>query len=628
MSSYVKELETRNIKSFKKYIKSIRFPYFKKLIKNTEINFDFPFTVLVGPNGSGKSSTLQALYGCPRGKNVSDFWFSTSLDPIKEGDGGRNRFIYKYKPTGYSSDIEVIKQRIKRKAKNTRPEDPDYWETARPSVKDGMEKMPIYSDRHSEFRSETRWKAVDKNVVYIDFRAELSSFDKFFYFGTFEKRQSIKSKQDFIRHRSKALSSHIAHDLGFPQTWHCRTTKSIINLDENELRWVNRILGKSYIGAKIVTHDLYNNDGYSIIFTNSDECYTEAVAGSGEVSVVNCVVKVLKANKNSLILLDEPEVSLHPGAQTELRNLLLSAIQKNGHQVILSTHSEHFVQGLPHNAIKLFQHSNSEDRYEVLNECSPQQAFIRLGASVSNKKKIYVEDELAQSLVEEAIKEIDAELLQSYNVIPYPGGASTIINNLLIQFLIDQHSNNDIALLDGDMIKSIHRNQLAIYQARVDSHELYVKQRSEEIPTSLYSEIDNILANQIKGIEKDIKLPLDGGNASNTEQKIEFKLKILDLYHDKFHFMNVDTPEEFIWKIAQGDRPTNIDALKEDLNTGPYKERFKKATILNLGKAYTSSKTIYDLQTAFLQKRDTDHPLWIEFKEQLTKVLCIEKIQI
>lgn len=628
MSEIIDELARRNIRSFEQYIKQIRFPFFKKLKLHTEIKFDYPFTVLVGPNGSGKSSTLQALYGCPNGKNVSDFWFSTSLDPIEEGGDERNRFIYKYKPKGYSSDVEVIKQRTKRNATQNRLEDPDYWETARPSIKDGMAKMPEFLSGQESYRNETRWKAVEKNVVYIDFRAELSAFDKFFYFGTFEKRQSIRSKQDFIRHRSKALSTHIDYCSSYPQLWHSRTTSSVIKLTDDELLWVNRILGKSYIAAKIINHDLYNNDGYSIVFTNSDKRYTEAVAGSGEVSVVNCVVKVLKASRNSLILLDEPEVSLHPGAQIELRNLLLSSIRQYGHQVVLSTHSEHFVHGLPNNAVKLFQYSAIESRYEVLNECSPQQAFLRLGVNSFHKKKIYVEDKLAQVLVEEAIKEIDSELLQSFHVIPYPGGAATIVDNLLVQFLIDLDTNNDIVILDGDMISSVYQESSHLYSERLEAGDVFIKRRSSDIPLNLHCEIDSILSEQIKGISGNIKLPLNGGNSNNERQKIDFKLKILDLYHDKFYCMNVDTPEELIWEVADGDRPTNINAIKDDISSGKFKERFEMATISNVGEENTNSITIYNLQIAFLQKRNVDHPLWVEFKSMLVNILDVERVNI
>lgn len=53
---------------YKQYIEYIRYPFFRNLVENTRIDFDFPITFLVGKNGGGKSSTLQSLYGCPQGK--------------------------------------------------------------------------------------------------------------------------------------------------------------------------------------------------------------------------------------------------------------------------------------------------------------------------------------------------------------------------------------------------------------------------------------------------------------------------------------------------------------------------------------------------------------------------------
>lgn len=617
----IRKLSLRNTNSFPNYIRQIRFPFFKKLKKNSEINFDFPFTVLVGPNGSGKSSTLQALYGCPAKKNVAHYWFSTAIDPIKESGDEAHRYIYKYKPSRYPNEIEIIQLRRKRES------DPDYWETARPRRTDGMAAMPKYDAKHEHLRNQTRWKKMVKNVVYIDFRAELSAFDKFFYFGTYAKSESIDSPQDFLRYRSGKLKKHINEFNGIPLYWHSRTTKAIDNLTDEELEWTNRILGKHYTNAKIVTHNFFNNDGYSIIFTNNDDSYSEAVAGSGEVSVVNCVVKVLRAPAQSLILLDEPEVSLHPGAQIELRRLLLSSAQQNSCQVVMSTHSEHFVQHLPSNAVKLYQHEEATNTYSILNECSPEQAFIRLGSSLHNssKKKVYVEDELAKNLLIEAISEIDKESLKSFEVIPYPGGADTMLANLLVHFAASEGTTDDIVLLDGDMRKSVPNDQTKLFEQELASSNFVVKRHSSEIPESLYNDLDDILKSQIGIRGNSFKLPLNGGNASNDEQEIQFKLRILDIYHEKFNFMNVDTPEEFIWGIAKGDDFMNIEAIKSHFTHPSYKDRFVALTKSMHG-GQSDSRRILDQQIIFLHKRDKEHPDWVKFKKIVQELLSLQPI--
>ena len=54
--------------------------------------------------------------------------------------------------------------------------------------------------------------------------------------------------------------------------------------------------------------------------------YTEAFAGSGESRIILMVDEVLNAEAKSLILLDEPEINLHPGAQIRLKRFLLEQI--------------------------------------------------------------------------------------------------------------------------------------------------------------------------------------------------------------------------------------------------------------------------------------------------------------
>lgn len=60
--------------------------------------------------------------------------------------------------------------------------------------------------------------------------------------------------------------------------------------------------------------------------------YSEANAGSGEIAVVQLVRRIEKARDYSLVLLDEPEVSLHPGAQENLKEYLLEAIKTKNYK--------------------------------------------------------------------------------------------------------------------------------------------------------------------------------------------------------------------------------------------------------------------------------------------------------
>lgn len=163
---------------FNNYIEYIVFPHYKNLEQNSRIELKFPMTILVEKNGSGKSSTLHAFYGAPKGYSLGEYWFSTDIDPIiEDNDKERNRYFYGYRENSRSEIKEVRKSRIKRSKSDVKKADLDYWETTRPSISDGM--IPV-KDKNM------RNSPVEKDVIYVDFRGELSSFDKYFYF--FEPR--------------------------------------------------------------------------------------------------------------------------------------------------------------------------------------------------------------------------------------------------------------------------------------------------------------------------------------------------------------------------------------------------------------------------------------------------------
>ena len=54
--------------------------------------------------------------------------------------------------------------------------------------------------------------------------------------------------------------------------------------------------------------------------------FCEYNAGSGEFLVANIIDQILCAKKESVVLIDEPEVSLHPGAQKRLLKVILKSI--------------------------------------------------------------------------------------------------------------------------------------------------------------------------------------------------------------------------------------------------------------------------------------------------------------
>ncbi len=358
----------------------------------------------MGQNGCGKSSVLHAIQGAPANKSVGNFWFSTNLDPIKESRGKPSCFIYEYYNEDAKKFVEVIKLRVKydKVINGRRRINPDYWEPKRASVEYGM-LIPQEINKKPEPGSlaSKRWEVPKINVEYLDFRSELSAFDQYFYFGEQPKNLlRYNSKQDrlrsWVKHQlTPILTGKRKHS--FKRNKKKFNTKPFVDLTVNEVLIISDILGKNYTGCRMVKHSIFGTAGYSVQFISKERSYTEAFAGSGEMAVVRVVNTIENAEINSLILLDEPEVSLHPGAQKKLRDYLLSVCKEKKLQIVLSTHSPVFLEGLPEKAIKVFI-PNSEGKFRVVGNVSVNDAFVQIGQTIFDKKLVIVEDAAAKSL--------------------------------------------------------------------------------------------------------------------------------------------------------------------------------------------------------------------------------------
>lgn len=404
---------------------SIRFPYYRNIELDSKLEFKFPLTVFTGPNGCGKSSVLQALYGAPEGKSVGRYWFSTDVDPISDTlDGKRPTFVYEY-IARKGEVLQPVKTRIKKKFSDkllvelgrqdsTDDElilDPNYWEPSRPLSWAGM--VP----------RDTRDPSVKRKVVYLHFRTQLSAFESAFYGNgrpTTARREYLRRKS---RHLKSALEGGAAHN---PRG--VKQSKRPREVSGQAIAEVNQIVGKEYVKATIVEHKLF---GYywaeSVRFELADATYSDAFAGSGESAILRLVVALQRCATGALIVLDEPEISLHPEAQREMLRLLLIYAVKKNLQIFMATHSSHFLSGLPEEAIFVFQRCPS-GRFAARN-CPPDLAMFSIGHKM-HRKTIVVEDRLAKSLVEQVLRGIDPGVAHLADVVVVPGGATSVLTAL------------------------------------------------------------------------------------------------------------------------------------------------------------------------------------------------------
>ncbi len=575
--------------SFKDYITDIHFPYYKGLIKDASIEFKFPLTVLVGENGCGKSSVLQALENVVDGKSLSQRWFSTSVDPIP--DGKRPCFWYSYYSAEAENIVQILNTRIKKKLKDG-SENPDYWEPSRPVAKYGMK---LFDEKFANTPGAvgSRWKGTKRKIEYIDFRAEIPAFDKYFYFGDVPSGRKFKTKQDYIRFYSRYLNKALQGQLTSSYRYRGQIKfKTPVCLSKCEVDILSDILDKRYCSVKIIEHNFYSKWGTSVYFSQKsfDDSfsgkYSEAFAGSGESAVAKLVHKIFNAQNGTLLLLDEPEVSLHPGAQKRLIKFILENARDKGLQVVISTHSPAIVEELPPEAI-VVMYQNPENKFVPHPNIPANIAFQYIGHTNIEKKKIIVENEAAKILVERALSFVDEKALASVDVVCHPGGAKDIYKEAVV--LSRLNSEKTFLFLDGDQEK--------------------------EIPLSssiAEDELDDVLI-KITGV-KVSKLGFVSDSGKEKNHLLDEKKKYLDFLNRHCYFLPLKTPEEILWKCSDKSPHTKVDEKLTDA--------YKKAIVEWANESFGGKLLVSDIctyQRILCNAISRNNPEIVELCEKLKK---------
>lgn len=90
-------------------------------------------------------------------------------------------------------------------------------------------------------------------------------------------------------------------------------------------------------------------------------------SGEKQLFVRAMALRMVNAN-NSVILIDEPEISMHPGWQQRI----VKVYEKigNNNQLIIATHSPHIVASVPKESVKLLKRENGQIKIIEYNEIS------------------------------------------------------------------------------------------------------------------------------------------------------------------------------------------------------------------------------------------------------------------
>lgn len=552
------------------HIQQLRFPNYRNLRHDEKLPFEFPITILLGRNGSNKSAILHALYGSPRHQTIADFWFETKVDAIpSETDGLKQSVTHTY-VSDEGETLECIKARAPRNKA-----DPDYWEAVKPTQVYGFEAQA------------RRDPPINLNVEILDFRGELPAFDKYFYFpdpGHLRKRKNYARergtlrreyrKQDYLRQRSPRLRNLLREEG--------------IQLESRELEILSYVLERNYEGGKLIEHNLFHGHlGWTIVFETQEigGGYSEAFAGSGESAAALMIHNVLSAEDGSMILLDEPETSLHPRAQQRILQFLAHQSVRKNLQIVMATHSIYFAEGLPQRSIRVLERG-SHGKIEISTDISAEEALHEIG-DVPHGKSLLVEDRRARDVVLSAFEQFFPKAMGAIRVVVRPGGTSRIFRD--IQAHANSGRTNVTVLLDGD-----HKPQQEPLEYR------QLPQGSDEL--------DELIDNITKG-------PNAGGPDLDFVNRDD-RLRFLQFVKTNLRYLPSRTPEELVWSDKRAAKILDGDALPLDIaEESSHKEKIE---LLAKKKPGLSSDSVFEFLLSEFLVRDSDE--LDELKETLNQL--------
>ncbi len=202
--------------------------------------------------------------------------------------------------------------------------------------------------------------------------------------------------------------------------------------DAGQLQRLSYILGKQYSAAGISATDA-GADKTVPVLNLADNRYSGFHQGAGEITAAELLA--VSYPKNSLILIDEIETSLHPRAQRRLMRDLATIARLNELQIIITTHSPYVLEELP-DAARIYLMEGAEGKRPVTG-VSPEFAMTRMDEEAHPECDIYVEDNRAKALLGEILANVDRTLLTRSKLIPF---GSAQVGIALGSRLIDRQS--------------------------------------------------------------------------------------------------------------------------------------------------------------------------------------------
>lgn len=432
-------------------IKSIKIKNVKSFKNEVELDFSQDFNILVGPNGSGKSNLLDILTVCIRkfflrGYIVRDNTDATGLFKVIDYNNSFDniqKHLEKFYEDSSNSEIEfkfLIKEEDIKNLDNIR-NNVDLYEQRLQKYRnhqnyshymDAIRKWDLSKVEQSE---ELTYKIGNNSLptpnvyqekIFLDYLnmlelllilakepPDIDIYPSYLYFSPYrgadlQNLQANLSAQNFYEilqysmgATSKTLSSLInlatlyfsmkrrdfeneATSQGYNEKWEA----------DEEVKLVTKYLKKMGYAWQLQLIDR-NKNIYEILLTKENKKFYLSQASSGEQEIINFLLGIFAFHiKNGLIIVDEPELHLHPKWQKELLELFIELSKTTKNQFIISTHSPTFINERSYNhVIRIYKGENNVSDKVILKDTDQLKLKDILHiVNTTNNEKIFFAD--------------------------------------------------------------------------------------------------------------------------------------------------------------------------------------------------------------------------------------------
>lgn len=293
----------------------------------------YDINVIIGPNGIGKSHCLKSLV---------EYWLQIGM--------GEQRLLEKNKHTPFDERPNISKLVLVSYS--------PFEEFSLDLEKDNLQDKKAYQYFGFRQMRDNGTIGISRNLPALNSSEsllEMISDDK--------KYQFIENRINKLNSFDSALKSAISYDYCVlrlsPEDNSSYLGKDIVIIDgEKYLPAVNIVKWADHLD--LIRDSILLNDG--VIFVKDGKIVN---LSSGQRLFVYIAINVVGAMKeNSLIVIDEPELFLHPNLEIEFIGLLKKLLKSFRSKAILATHSLSITREVPSKCVHIFRYK--DDEFEIV----------------------------------------------------------------------------------------------------------------------------------------------------------------------------------------------------------------------------------------------------------------------